>query len=175
MDEIILIEPTKDDEEKVADYKQEFLNNGDSMDGTANLRNAKTIDEWLEQLKSYASEETVPNGYVPSTTYLAIRKSDNKLVGMIDIRHRLNENLIKFGGHIGYSVRKSERRKGYAKEMLRLALLNCKNLNITDALVTCDFDNIASSKTIIANGGVFENEIYDEKDEVMVHRYWIKI
>ena len=173
MSEIILIEPTKDDEKKIIDYKNEFLINGDSMDGTSDLRNAKTFDEWLDLLKSFSSEETVKEGYVPSTTYLAVRDSDKKLVGMIDVRHRLNENLMKVGGHIGYSVRKTERRKGYAKEMLRLALLKCKELNISNVLVTCNFDNIASAKTIIANGGVLENEVLDEKDGVMVQRYWI--
>ena len=175
MDEILLIEPTKDYKEKVFEYKNEFLTNGDSMDGSNNLRNTKTVDDWFELLKNCSSEETVPDGFVPSTTYLAIRTSDKKLVGMIDIRHRLNDYLMKFGGHIGYSVRKSERRQGYATEMLRLALLKCKEFDISNALVTCDSDNIASAKAIIANGGLFENEVLDESDGVKVHRYWIKI
>ncbi len=175
MIDIILVNPTLEDEIKVMDYKNEFLTNGDSMDGTSSLRNANSYQEWYSALIDNSNADTVRPGLVPSTTYLAIRQSDQRLVGMIDIRHKLNDYLINFGGNIGYSVRKSERRKGYAKEMLRLALEKCSSFGIEKALVTCDFDNIASAKTILANGGEFENEVLDEYDGVMVQRYWIKI
>ena len=90
---------------------------------------------------------------------------------MIDIRHRLNDYLFNFGGHIGYSVRKSERKKGYATEMLALALVECMNLNINKILITCDKENTASVKTIIKNGGILENEIPEENR--ITQRYWI--
>lgn len=112
-------------------------------------------------------------GLSPETTYLAIGIDDGNLVGMINIRHRLNDYLLKSGGHIDYSVRKSKRDKGYATEMLGLALKECIRLNIKKILITCDKNNIASAKTIISNGGKLENEI-KEKNKIS-QRYWITL
>ena len=92
---------------------------------------------------------------------------------MIDIRHRLNEYLLQFGGNIGYSVRPSQRRKGYATEMLALALEECRKLGLDRALVTCDKTNIGSAKTIQKNGGILENEVL-EGDRI-TQRYWIAL
>lgn len=173
MKRIELIIPTSQHKDQVLAYKSEFEVNGESMDGTANLRNADTYEEWLSAVKDNQKEETVREGRVPASTYLAIGVGDNKLIGMIDIRHRLNDYLLQFGGNIGYSVRKSERGYGYAKEMLELALKKCIDLNINHVLVTCDKENIASSKTIIRNGGVLENEVVEGND--ITQRYWITI
>ncbi len=94
-------------------------------------------------------------------------------MGMIDIRHRLNEYLMQFGRHIGYSVIKPCRKQGIATKMLSLALEECKILGITRVLITCDKENIASSKTIIRNGGVLENEV--PKGDRITQRFWIDI
>lgn len=118
-------------------------------------------------------EETVRTGFVQASTYLAVRICDQRVIGMIEIRHLLNDYLLKFGGHIGYSVRKTERRKGYAKEMLSLALEKCRHINIEKVLVTCDKENIASAKTIIGNGGVLENEYLNGQE--ITQRYWITL
>jgi predicted acetyltransferase len=105
--------------------------------------------------------------------YLAVRNGDNRIVGIIDLRHHINHPILgTWGGHCGYTVRPSERGKGYAKEMLRLNIENAKALGINRMLVTCDADNIASEKTILANGGVFENII--EVDGSRMKRYWIQ-
>lgn len=149
MDRLELVIPSEKYKEKINDYKDEFIKNGDSMDGTAGLQNADTFEKWYSALIDNSNEKTVRDGLVPATTYLAIRKSDSKLVGMIDIRHKLNEYLLNFGGNIGYSIRKTERRKGFATEMLKLALEKCKDMKIDKVLITCDKDNIASAKTII--------------------------
>ncbi len=92
-----------------------------------------------------------------------------RALGFLHLRLRLNENLLKQGGHIGYSIRPTERRKGYAKEQLRLGLLEAKKKNITKALVTCHDDNEGSRKVILANGGQLE-DVLDA-----VERYWISL
>ncbi|WP_160672243.1 GNAT family N-acetyltransferase [Clostridium sp. C8-1-8] len=173
MNRLKLILPTPDYKEMILDYKREFIKNGDSMDGTAGLANSETFEEWYSALCDNLKEETVRKGLVPATTYLALSRDDNHLIGMIDIRHRLNDYLLNFGGHIGYSVRKSERQKGYATEMLSLALKECLKLDIKKVLITCDNDNIASAKTIINNGGKLENEV--ENDGPVTQRYWITL
>ncbi len=174
MNRLKLVIPNITHKEILMDYKEEFIRNKDSMDGSAGLSIYKTFEEWYKAFNDNSNEKTVREGLVPATTYLALNESGN-LIGMIDIRHRLNENLLNFGGHIGYSVRKSERRKGYATEMLKLALEKCIELNIQEILITCDKNNVASAKTIIANGGILENEIFDANDNTMTQRYWIKL
>lgn len=169
-----LIHPTEADKAAVMAYKAEFEANGDSMDGTAGLANAASFEEWLDGIRLNSREETVRKGLVPATTYLALNE-EGRLVGMIDIRHRLNDHLFAFGGHIGYSVRKSERRRGYAAQMLALALNEAKKLGIDRVLVTCSRGNIASEKTILKNGGVFENELFYENEGLFIKRFWIDI
>ncbi len=168
-----LIAPSMAYAQQILDYKAEFIAAVDSMDGTSNLRNIDTVAQWLDRLAQNASEATVPPQLVPETLFLTVRTEDDCLVGMIDIRHRLNEYLMQFGGHIGYSVRPTERRKGYAKEQLRLALPYCKQIGIEKALITCYKDNIGSAKTIQANGGVLENELPEEGR--ITQRYWITL
>ncbi len=173
MNRLKLVLPTPEYKENLMEYKREFIENGDSMDGTAGLRNAETFEEWYSAFCDNLKEETVRAGLVPSNTYMAISTDDGRLIGMIDIRHRLNDYLLDFGGHIGYSVRKSERQQGYATEMLALALAECVKLNIYKILITCDKDNIASAKTIINNGAKLENEIPEGNG--ITQRYWITL
>lgn len=169
---LTLVIPTPEYKEQVLSYKAEFLANGDDMAGTSGLRNAETFEEWLARDILTRSEETVPEGRAPAWTYLALDEN-GRLVGMINVRYRLTAALLQFAGNIGYSIRKSERRKGYATEMLALALTAAKKLGLSRVLITCDKSNIASARTILKNGGVLENEIlYDGE---IVQRYWIEI
>ncbi|MGM9972937.1 MAG: GNAT family N-acetyltransferase, partial [Clostridiaceae bacterium] len=109
---------------------------------------------------------------VPSNVYIAVRLSDNKIVGIIDFRHHIDHPVLSiWGGHIGYSVRPDERGKGYGKEMLRQTLQSCKNHGLNKVMITCDSTNVASEKTILTNGGVFEKEI--SVDDIMMKRYWV--
>ena len=100
--------------------------------------------------------------------------NDNKIIGIIDLRHHINHPILgTWGGHCGYSVRPSERGKGYAKEMLRLNAHNAQKLGIPKLLITCDVKNIAGEKTIPANGGVFEKTI--DVDGCIMKRCWISL
>ena len=174
MDRLKLVLPTAADEQAIWDYREEFFANNDHhLDGTGGLANAQNFADWYRKNLANRSEETVQPGLVPASTYLAVLQETGELVGMIDIRHRLNEGLLQFGGHIGYSVRPSRRRQGYATEMLRLGLEECRKLGIGRVLVTCDKTNIGSAKTIQNNGGVLENEI--EMPDRITQRYWIKL
>ena len=173
MKRIVLVEPSIEYEGQVLTYKNEFLENGDIMAGTAGLNAAASIQAWLTNIKKNEKEDTVAAGWVPATTFLCIREEDNYLLGMVDIRHCLNDSLREIGGHIGYSVRRSQWGKGYAKEMLKQALIFCEKLGLEQVLVTCDKTNYASAKVILFNNGILEKEIQHE-DERIQH-YWISI
>jgi len=167
-----LIEIDETLRKETLDYQSEFKSNNERIHGSAGLTEATSFDEWLSALKDNEKIETLRPGRVLATTYFAQRIDDGRIVGIIDIRHTLDEYLLQFGGHIGYSIRQSERRKGYAKEMLGLALQKCKDLQLDRVLITCDKDNLASARTIQSQGGVLENEVMN--DGKMMQRYWIQ-
>jgi predicted acetyltransferase len=132
-------------------------------------------EEWLVQNTNNRHESTVVNNWVVATTFFAIRKRDQKIVGMIDIRHNLkHEFLSQYGGHIGYSVCPSERKKGYATEMLKMGLEYVKSLNIEKVMVSCYADNIPSIRTIEKfNGMLSETKLYP--DGKLINIYWINL
>lgn len=172
--EIKLIKPTLEYADDIMKYRQEFLESGDSMDGCGNLRECSTAKEWIDTIDLLESEETCPVNKVTSNSYIAVRLIDNKIVGIIDFRHHINHPILSiWGGHIGYSVRPCERKKGYATEMLRQNLINCKAYGLDKVLITCYYDNIGSEKTIISNGGVFEKTVEIEGN--IIKRYWIQL
>ena len=160
--------------DQVWDYRQECLDAGSPMDGCGPMRfgNPK---EWLDHVVSYTDPNTLPEGKVLATQFLAVRESDGRLVGMIQVRHYFNEYLERFAGHIGYSVRPCERRKGYAKEMLRLALPYCRGLGLTKVLISCEVSNEGSRRTIVSNGGVYESTVHEPGENIDLERYWIKL
>ena len=173
MEKIILIKPNLSYGDEIIKYKEESLKENPLINGAAGLDNFSSIEDWLEELKKRSSEATVPEGLVPSSTYLGVREKDNYIVGMIDIRHYLNEYLTQVGGNIEYSVRKTERNKGYAKQMLKLALEKCKELKIKKVLITCDEDNIASEKVILSANAKFEDiRCIDGENK---KRFWIDL
>ena len=173
MDKIILVEPDLSYADEIIKYKEESLAESPIINGSAGLDRFSSIEVWLEELKKRSCEDTVPKGLVPSSTYLAVREKDNYIVGMIDIRHYLNEYLTQVGGNIGYGVRKTERNKGYAKQMLKLALEKCKELKIKKVLITCDEDNIASEKVILSANAKLED--IRNVDGENKKRFWIDL
>ena len=174
MEKIKLVVPSLRYDKQIWNYKQDFFTRGESLAGGGTLERVDSVKAWLEDVKRYSNVATCPSDRVPSSLYLAIRESDDTLVGMIDIRHHINHPILStWGGHIGYSVLSSQRGKGYAKEMLRLSLHICKHLGIDKILITCDENNLASRKTILANGGIYEQSI--SVDGKITQRYWINL
>ena len=173
MEKIILVKPDLSYADEIIKYKEESLAESPIINGSAGLDRLSSIEDWLEELNKRSCEDTVPKGLVPSSTYLGVREKDNYIVGMIDIRHYLNEYLTQVGGNIGYSVRKSERNKGYAKQMLKLALEKCKELKIKKVLITCDEDNIASEKVILSANAKLED--IRNVDGENKKRFWIEL
>ncbi len=166
MEQIELIEVNTKYVDDIWSFRQEILEcdaeNEDQFAGCMSLDSSKSAEEWIKICELRKSEDTCNEVgmAVPSHMYIAVRKRDDRIVGVIDLRHHINHPILgTWGGHCGYSVRPSERGKGYAKEMLRLNIQNAKEMGIDKLLVTCDVNNIASEKTILANNGVCENAI----------------
>lgn len=177
MQQINLIFPAIEHKQAVLDYRQEWLDYepGIGINGSWGLQRKEYEDyeKWLSDIeKLIIGQSNNANINVPATTYLAF--CDNKIVGNIQIRHYLNGYLLNTYGHIGYGVRPSERRKGYATRMLAMALDKCRELGIEKVLVSCDKDNTGSVKTILKNGGVFEKD-FTEEDGNNVRQYWIML
>ena len=170
-----LIEPTMAYSRQIRAYRQAFIDSGDSMDGTGGLRTFDDPQDWINYLAKHRDPKTVPEGRVPATQLIFVREEDSKIVGMLDIRHTLNEGLRKFGGHIGYSVAPSERRRGYATQMLKTALPMCRELGIDRVLITCIRGNEGSKRTILNNGGVYESTVFEPDEKVELERYWISL
>ena len=175
MDDFLLIRPTNDYASQIAEYRQEFLDIGDSMDGTGPLRELEKPEEYIKVCEEYENIDKVPLHLVPATQFLFLRRNDNKLLGMIQVRHYFNDYLEKYAGHIGYSIRPSERRKGYAKEMLKMALPFCKEIGIDRVLITCKEENIRSEKTILSNGGVYERTVHEPTENKNLKRFRITL
>ena len=153
---IKLVRPTTELKEEALDYRQEhFKNNELIINGSELLDKTELYEEWLDSITKNTNIETVNPNWVLTDTFFAIRELDNKIIGIIDLRHTLNDFLKDFGNS-GYSVRPSERRKGYATEMLRQLKEYAKVCGMKELHLSVERDNIPSIKTIIKNGGVIE-------------------
>ena len=159
---LYLAKPTIDMKDDLINYIEEFYIFNSNINGVGGLdRYLNDYDGWLKKLD--ADEVIVPTEErVPGLTRVLIREEDNRIIGMVNIRLVLNKKLKHEGGHIGYSIRPTERRQGYGKVNLYLALLICKEHNIPVAQVDCDSINIGSKKTIEALGGILQREFYCE-------------
>lgn len=173
-EEFFLTKPGREHFPQLKEFREEFIQNGDSMDGCGPLRKYDNLEEYISAVESFKSRETLPEGKVVTTQFVYVRKSDNRVVGMIQVRHYFNEYVAKFGGNIGYSVRPSERRKGYATRMLHDILPFCKSIGLDKVLVNCIEGNEGSKRTILNNGGVYESTVYEQDKDRRIERYWIK-
>ena len=135
-------------------------------------REGMTLRRYLDVLADYRDGVNLPRDHVPSTFLLAF--VDDRIVGRTSIRHRLNEHLMRVGGHIGYAVVPEFRRLGYATEILRQSVVIARDqLGVTRTLLTCDDDNVGSIRTIEKNGGVLESVVSGSDLDKPKRRYWI--
>ena len=159
-----------------ADYIREFRACGSAINGTGGLdRYTEDYGGWLKKLE--ADRVRVPDEEkVPARTFFLVRESDRRIVGMINIRLALNERLRQYGGHIGYSVRPTERGKGYNKINLYLGLKVCAEHGIDRVFLDAALDNPASWRTMEALGGTRVREYFDgEHDHCVVVDYVIDV
>ncbi len=173
--DFFLTEPEELYAEQIWAYRQAFIDCGSSMDGCGPLAKCKDPLHYISECRKCTAAETLPEGLVLATQFLCIRKADNALVGMIQLRHYFNEYLSRFGGHIGYSVKPEERRKGYAAAMLGSILPYARELGLDKLLITCIDGNIGSEKTIRSNGGVYESTVHEPDANFDLKRFWITL
>jgi len=132
-----------------------------------------TVDQYIELTEKHAQRKDLPPGWVPYATFWLV--NDGVFIGELHFRYVLTDYLRNYGGHIGYTIRPSERRKGYGKQLLAMALPKIKSLGYSRVLITCDETNIASQKIIEANGGIFQQANAQGGDMPLKLLYWIDL
>lgn len=180
MSRIHLMEPAGEYAEDIWAFRQEILQhdaaNEDQFAGCLSLDRCETPEEWIRicRLRKHAETCRQSGTEVPSHTFLAVREEEGRIVGIMDLRHHIDHPILgTWGGHLGYSVRPSERGKGYATQMLRLNLEKAKEMGIPKLLITCNETNFASEKVILKCGGMYESTLTVE--ESRIKRYWITV
>lgn len=157
--------------ESYLEFIEEMKQLGEKIDVDMSPKSDESFFDFVQNVLS--SETNSANGRVPETIYWAC--VNETVVGRISLRHKLNSNLEEFGGHIGYDVRPSYRRKGIAKEILKQVIKHAKKKAIAKVLLTCDPNNIASNKTILACGGKLTKTVYVERFKRNTNYYWIDV
>jgi len=166
---IRLVRPTLEHKEKALAYRQEHFDHGENIiNGSELLDKTESYEEWLQSIKNNENPETVNPEWVVTDTFFAVDEQD-EIVGIIDLRHTLNDFLKDFGNS-GYSVRPSQRQKGYATEMLRQVLDIARRAGLEELHLSVEKDNIPSIKTIVKNGGVYERSFEFEGELADIYR-----
>lgn len=168
--DIYFARPTLDWKEKALAYKAEYFEHGETVIcGSELFDKTESYEQWLFSVTRNACPFTVSPNWVVTDTFFAVRQSDDKIIGMIDLRHTLNA-FLKDLGNCGYSVRPSERRKGYATLMLRRLINVARAACMPEFHISVDKENIASVKVIKANGGVYERSFLHEGRQADIYK-----
>lgn len=162
--------PTEQNRADVQAYYTEIEESGGACIG---MRDWRDYDRWLGNMRDRHNGTNLPPRFVRENFYLCY--DGPALVGVFNLKFELNDFLLNYGGHIGYAVRPSLRRRGYATRMLQQGLEISRQFGLGRVLCVCDDDNEASEKVIRKNGGVLENRIYDPEEKVWIKRYWIDL
>jgi len=169
-----LIKPTIRLRKSHESFVTEFHKSGEEVVPWVLDRVGKSFSQYVAWLESNAQGVGLPEGYVPNSTFWLVDSND-EIVAIANLRHELTEDLMKLGGHIGYGVRSSARRKGYATEILKQSLQEARLLGIGNLRVTCEKENLGSSRAIASNGGQLDDEEYMPECGCVVQRYWIQL
>ena len=185
MSEIELQLPALHHKAEAEIFKNDFFEKQEHLIPGSAMLDQMEFEQWLIHNINNRHESTVNSDWVVATTFFAVRKCDHKIVGMIDIRHNLdNEFLAQYGGHIGFSVCPGERKKGYATKILKMGLDYAKSLGIEKVMIGCFFDNFPSNKTIERCGGSLsvikshrENNTinFPGSDGKLINIYWVDL
>ena len=179
MEKFFLERPSMERKNEIIQYFNEFVDNNSEINGTGSLDlflEGYTFEEAFERCMNLENKEYAEKvGRCPGKTFLLIRENDNKIVGNINVRWDLNEAMARFGGHIGYAIRPSERRKGYNKINLYLGMLEAKKVGLDKVMLDCDVNNLGSDKTLKALGGELERTEVDPYDGVLTNVYWFNV
>lgn len=167
---ILLVRPTPKLKEQALEYRNAHFENGETViNGSELFDQIESYEEWLTSVSRNANPKTVNESWVVTDTFFAVRENDRKIVGIIDLRHTLNDFLKDFG-NCGYSVHPSERGKGYATEMLRQILNIARNIGLTEIHLSVEKSNEASIKVIRKNGGIYERSFLHENELADIYR-----
>lgn len=173
MHELVLEAVEEKHEQRAMELRWEFLGVGENhIHGSCDLERYCDYNAWLAAVRAMQDEKTSPWG-VAAATYFSVHKGTGRIVGTIQLRHTLSEELLQGGGHIGYAIRPAERGKGYATQQLGLALKEADRLGIPNVMVSCDKNNTASAAVIRKCGGVLAWEGYREIFHTCIQIYWI--
>lgn len=173
MKQLYITRPSMEYESEYLSFYQEWKDSGEDMVPWVISKDPSNFQGMIQFLFDSEKGENLPENWVPDSTYWLINEN-RKVIGAVNIRHRLNDKLVNSGGHIGYGIRPSERRKGYATKLLSLSLEKAKELGIQKVLVVCDEGNKGSEKTIMTNSGVRDMDFIEE-DGNIVKRFWIEL
>ena len=160
--------PTEENADDILSFYNEFEKENSICIG---FDGYKDIDNWIAKMNNRHTGRNLPDGYVRENFYLCYDGAE--MIGVFSLKFELTDFLLNYGGHIGYAVRPSRQNRGYATQMLKQGIELARRYGFDRILCVCDEDNYASEKVILKNGGVLENEMYDEDEKVMVKRYWI--
>ena len=179
MEKFYFERPSMERKDEIIEYLDEFIKYNSDINGSGSLDKiyeGYTFEEALERcLKMEDKEYAEKVGRCQGKTFLLIRENDNKIIGSINVRWNLTEELKRFGGNIGYGVRPTERRKGYNKINLYLGLKEAKKVGLDKVMLDCSVTNLGSDKTIQALGGVLERCEKDPYDGELTNVYWIDV
>ncbi|GAB6926279.1 GNAT family N-acetyltransferase [Paenibacillus sp. JCM 10914] len=171
MNPVRLMKPTIELKHEYLDFYMEWKESREDMVPWVISKDPEDFEGMVRWLQDNENGKNLGDGRVADSTFWLVSEQ-NRVLGAVNIRHELTESLMNSGGHIGYGIRPSERRKGYATNLLQLSLEQAKRLGIDKVLVVCDQINVASEKTIIHNGGISDHD-YIEEDGNVIKRYWI--
>ena len=171
--------PSMERKDEIIEYLDEFVKYGSDINGSGSLDkiyDGYTFEEALDRCLKMEDEAYAKSvGRCQGKTFLLIRENDNKIVGTINVRWNLNEAMLRFGGHIGYGIRPTERRKGYNKINLYLGMLEAKKVGLEKVMLDCDVNNLGSDKTLKALGGKLERTEVDPSDGILTNVYWFNV